>query len=243
LKCPICNCDTVPAGSIDRNRTCEDFRHGSMIFPRAGHDVEYERCLGCGFVFAPELCAHPPEWFREHVYNDDYIKADPDYAETRPAQNARWIASQFAGVKAKIRHLDYGGGNGELAALMRGFGFDSESWDPFIDDPMPESRKYNLVTAFEVVEHVPDPKALRANLMRHMGNDSALLFSTLTSDHVGNHWTPREWWYAAPRNGHVCLYTKTALRKLFHPLRVFHMGEGVHMAVASLPSWLEASLQ
>lgn len=243
MKCPVCTCDTVPAGRANLNKTCEDHKFGSMIFPRAPQDVEYTRCLGCGFVFSPELCAHSQDWYLEHVYNDEYKKADPDYVEARPLANARWLANYFDRSKEQIRHLDYGGGNGKLADMMRRLGFNSESWDPFVDAPLPADRKFNLITAFEVVEHAPDPKALRAELLRHMDDEGALIFSTLTSDHVGNHWMPRDWWYASPRNGHVCLYTKAALRKLFFPLRVFNMSEGVHMAVGSLPSWLEGSLK
>ena len=231
----------MPAGQVDLAKTCEDHK-GAPVFARSGKEVGYLRCTGCGFVWCPEMCLWDRNRFRRDIYNEDYIKADPDYVSLRPEANARWL-TQFAGeVRSRIQHLDYGGGDGLMASLLCERGFRSHSWDP-MEDPDIDDCEFDLVTAFEVFEHSPDPQALRMDIMRRMLPDGVLLFSTMTSDRLGRNWHPAEWWYAAPRNGHVCLYTKDALRRLFAPLTVFHMSEGLHLAASVLPSWLNPSLQ
>jgi len=234
----------MPAGAVEFSRTCEDHK-GLPIFPvDVSRQVKYRRCVGCGFVWTPELCAWPRERFKEQIYNEDYPLADPDYLNERPKANAALLVKWFAKVRDEIRHIDYGAGNGQLSRCLACEGFNTTAWEPMEQALMLDGdRQFNLVTAFEVFEHCPDPKALRADLTRLMAPESLLVFSTLTSDSLGHDWHPGEWWYAAPRNGHVALYSKLALRQLLYPLRVFHLSEGLHFAFSTCPKWVEVSVQ
>lgn len=234
----------MPAGRVPLLKTCEDHKAGP-IFDTGGDTVLYQRCHACGFVWCSEMCAWSRSMFRERIYNDDYAQADPDYLDTRPTLNAKMLDGWFKRAATEIRHMDYGGGNGELARQMRARGFDSHSWDPLAcqDCKAFEGRSFNLVTAFEVFEHAPDPRAMRGEISKLLAGDGLLVFSTLTSDSLGPQWHPEDFWYAAPRNGHVCIYSKRALRHLLYPLRVYHMGEGFHFAFSTCPKWVELSVQ
>ena len=108
------------------------------------------------------------------IYNRDYLLVDPDYVEMRPAANARMVAESFPDAKKSIRILDYGGGSGLLAERLRETGFSAATYDPFSRfDEVPEER-FDLITCFEVMEHVPQPRetvAAMASLLKEGGCD------------------------------------------------------------------------
>ena len=111
------------------------------------------------------------------------FRYDPDYLGVRPQNSADSLCSLFPQTPV-ARHLDYGGGNGMLANILKGRGWDSSSYDPFLERARAhESRgRFDLITAFEVFEHVPDVNALIRDLDRLRTPTGIVLFSTLLSD-------------------------------------------------------------
>ena len=209
--CPICTGPCPLHDVVDFNKSCEEAR--GVFLPVVGVPIYYALCADCGFCFSPEMYTWSLGDFSSHVYNDFYKNIDPDYEVVRPAANAALIASVFGKSAGQIRHLDYGGGNGHLSNLLRSEGFSSTSYDPFVDvdlDPM-TLGEFDLITAFEVFEHVPDVGALMSHLAALRAENGVILFSTLTSDgHINAH-QRLGWWYASPRNGHISLFSKKSL--------------------------------
>ena len=163
IRCKCCGAATEPFASLDFSRTCED-RHAPPFAP-SGELIPYYQCERCGFVFTDYLDGWPPEKMAARIYNADYHLADPDFEEHRPASTVTDLARWLDGLRSGIAALDYGGGKGTLATLMRTKGFDYDSYDPFFaDSPLP-TRRYDLVTSFEVVEHSPDPNGNLAMLL------------------------------------------------------------------------------
>jgi 2-polyprenyl-3-methyl-5-hydroxy-6-metoxy-1,4-benzoquinol methylase len=74
--------------------------------------------------------------------------------------------------------------------------------------------KFDLVTAYEVFEHVPDVKQLATDLSTLVNPDGIVMFSTLLSDGNISLGQPLSWWYAAPRNGHISLFSARSLAAL-----------------------------
>jgi len=141
--------------------------------------VYYRRCGQCGFAFTNDFNGWPPEEFQSQIYNADYALVDPDFVEARPAANARLVAESFAGSQAAMRVLDYGGGAGLLAERLRAEGFEAATYDPFSRfDSMPTGR-FDLITCFEVMEHVPWPRVTAAAMAGLLKDEGAILFSTL----------------------------------------------------------------
>jgi 2-polyprenyl-3-methyl-5-hydroxy-6-metoxy-1,4-benzoquinol methylase len=100
------------------------------------------------------------------IYNDQYVLVDPDYVEARPRINAANMVAMLGDKASGLKHLDYGGGGGLLSKLLGEAGWRSSSYDPFVDrDTAVESLgQFDLITSFEVFEHVPDPHQLMKSL-------------------------------------------------------------------------------
>ena len=179
--------------------------------------------------------------FADRIYNEDYAIVDPDCLYVRPTANAALLIEQFGAFRGMIRHLDYGGGNGLLSDLLTDAGWGSTSFDPYQSDGVqPEiDGKYNLITVFEVFEHVTEIKALASRLAGHLDEPGLILFSTRVSDgHVAPD-RPLNWWYAAPRNGHVSLFSANSLELLGLSAGLYFcsFSTNLHAYWKSIPVW------
>lgn len=239
--CPVCRGACSLLEPVDFNKSCEE-ASGKFLDP-AGIPVCYALCDQCGFCFAPALAAWELEEFGERIYNDEYVFVDPDYAETRPRANAANLISMFGDRAHSIGHLDYGGGSGLLAKILRESDWRSTSYDPFVDRNLGVAQlgKFDLITAFEVFEHVPDVRELMSNLRALLSPNGLVLFSTLLSDGNIHPGQKPSWWYASPRNGHISLFSRNSLAILARN-NGFNLGSfsaGFHVFFTHVPSWAD----
>src|SRR5439155_17083264 len=131
LPCKVCGGAAAYFGSVDFNRNCGE-RQG-VVLPAAGVPVPYHRCGKCGFLFTAAFDRFTPDDFRRFIYNDQYALVDPEYAGARPRTVARKFAQAFPALRSK-RILDYGGGSGRLAELLRAERFAHvDVYDPFVE--------------------------------------------------------------------------------------------------------------
>lgn len=206
----------------------------------SGREVTYHRCPACALLFTGDFDAWGREDFRARIYNEGYADVDPDYAGSRPAASAELIGKLFGEGCRGLDVLDYGGGDGALTALLRSeHGMNAEVYDPF--NPacdIPPHRLFPLITCFEVLEHTPDPRATIFEIAGLVQSDGVVVFSTLLqpADFVQQ---GLGWWYVAPRNGHVTLYSKQALQALWAELgfQLISYGDNVHIAYRTLPDF------
>jgi SAM-dependent methyltransferase len=236
VACKVCQGSSPLFGVVDFHKSCEEARGRRLAL--SGCPVYYRRCEQCGFTFTDVFDGWSQEDFKHRIYNADYILVDPDYAESRPIGNARLVAESFAGSRDMIRILDFGGGAGLLAERLRAEGFDAATYDPFSQFATVPAGDFDLITCFEVMEHVPWPQDTVTAMDRLLKAEGAILFSTLVQ--------PEEfvrdglaWWYAAPRNGHLSLYSTAALALLFKPLgmKVVSFNAALHMAYRRVPEF------
>ncbi|MCE9660507.1 MAG: class I SAM-dependent methyltransferase [Burkholderiales bacterium] len=235
--CPVCRSVCKPLASVDFNKNCEEAR--GLKLPHSGEAIEYCLCDACGFCFAPEFAAWTFQDFERRIYNADYEKVDPDYKQARPEANANLLEQLFG--SSKPAHIDYGGGSGVLSAALRAKGWSSRTYDPFVDRDarVQDLGSFDLVTAFEVFEHVPDINVLFADLHSLVKADGLILFSTLLSDGEIARGRALSWWYAAPRNGHISLFSAQSLRMCLNQ-RGFNLASAsanLHLAYRAVPAW------
>jgi len=239
--CPVCKEACSLLDVVDLNKSCEEAR--GKFLGLAGIPVYYALCSKCGFCFAPELANWKLQEFEEKIYNDDYVAVDPDYIDVRPRGNAANLIAMFGDRALGIRHLDYGGGGGLLSGILKQAKWQSISYDPFVDKDLriEQLGRFDLITAFEVFEHVPDVHQLMTNLYSLLSPNGIVLFSTLVSD--GNI-QPKQrisWWYASPRNGHISLFSKNSLAMLAQQYRVNFgsFSAGFHVFFTNVPAWAD----
>jgi len=206
-----------------------------------GPPIAYCRCRVCGFLFTNDLDRWTPADFQSRIYNDEYHRFDGDYAEARPRQMAELVDGLLGG-RHDLRILDYGGGSGRLAGFLRERGYSSvDSYDPFEPEfaERPASS-YDVALCFEVLEHVPDPVATLSDIRSLLKSDGLLIATTL--------YQPQEilrlgadWWYLAPRNGHISLFTSQALGQAAQRAG-FSLGDrdgSVHLFRIGAPRWAD----
>ena len=145
----------------------------------------------------------------KRIYNSDYVFADPEFTGARPEYIANELDKMLAPVRDAVKILDYGGGEGRLIAELGKRGFKkSRFFDPFFSSGDKPDKQFDLVTAFEVVEHVTEPLSSIQDALSYMAADGALLFTTA----LQNRKVDRGWWYIAPRNGHISIHSYASLQ-------------------------------
>jgi SAM-dependent methyltransferase len=235
-----CKCCGAPAfryGVVDFHKNCEIQRR--KVLDISGVPIYYYRCPICHFIFTTAFDHFTNEDFLRHIYNEEYALVDPDYQEARPRGNAATLCQLFSAARPS-RILDYGGGNGVLAELLRASGFSqTETYDPFVPrfSAKPPDR-VDCIVSFEVVEHTTDPARVFAEMNDLLTDPGLILFSTLLQpgdiDQQG-----LNWWYAGPRNGHVSLFSRASLAKVVEPFgfKLGSFNDALHVLFREIPEF------
>jgi 2-polyprenyl-6-hydroxyphenyl methylase/3-demethylubiquinone-9 3-methyltransferase len=234
IECKICRGPSPLFGVVDFHKSCIEAQGRRLAL--SGYPIYYRRCQQCGFAFTPAFDSWDQDAFHTLIYNNDYIIVDPDFADLRPSGNAKLVATSFPETRASMEILDYGGGAGVFAARLREQGFSATTYDPFSSFNQLPSEKFDMVTSFEVMEHVPSPQSTVATMVSLLKDPGAILFSTLVQpadfETIG-----LNWWYASPRNGHISLYSTQSLALLFKPhgMKVGSFSANLHIAYGQIP--------
>ena len=124
----------------------------------------YRHCSGCDFVFVPP----------EDRLTEEQEKARYDFHQNRPddPNYRKFLSGVFVPMVDRLPRgaagLDFGCGSGPaLAAMFAEAGFPMDVYDPhYALHPEVFARRYDFITATEVVEHLRHPGAEMARLFR-----------------------------------------------------------------------------
>jgi hypothetical protein len=203
-ECKLCSSPAWHFDYVDFNKSCNDYPMG-----RSGVLVEFFRCQRCELIFTDFCDRWTAEDFAKFVYNDEYGLVDPEYMEVRPRHSADELGPSLKGAES-ARILDYGSGSGSFAQEMKKRGFLSiESYDPF-SHPVPPTGKFDIITCFDVIEHSATPRETLREIMAYLTEDGCVLVGqTLQPYNIEE--LRSDWWYIAPRNGHVTAYSSETM--------------------------------
>jgi hypothetical protein len=224
------------------NRTCplcrapmsEAFK--TLIMSR--HEVQFYHCDACGL-----LRSERPWWLQE-AYGDAIAETDCGLV-ARNIEIVRLLRILLAfRMPSEGRLLDHAGGYGLLVRMLRDHGFDAWWSDPFCQNLFArgfegDSRPYQVLTLFEVIEHLHEPlEHLEELITRH--RPELIVLSTTT--YVGRPPTPDAWGYYAFETGqHVTFYQERTLHRLASRLGLVCERLGmirVFSKAGVIPAWM-----
>ncbi len=213
MKCKICDSRTKPAFT-------------ELLLNK--YNVNFYQCENCGFLFSEE-----PYWLDE-AYNSAITYSDTGIIVRN---------NQFSKITSVIidfyfnrmgKFIDYAGGYGLFTRIMRDIGFDFYWTDKYcknlfargFDHMESGTDKYELLTAFEVFEHLVNPETELKKMLSFSRN---IIFSTeILPIPIPN---PKEWWYYNFLHGqHISFYTYKSLKLVAQKMGLnFYSMKGIHI--------------
>jgi hypothetical protein len=192
--CKICNSPTHQIFS-------------KMVLNR--YPADYFKCTHCNFVQTSA-----PVWLKE-AYTSAITSLDIGLISRNIYLNeqvARIIDTFFPESQTMV---DYGGGYGMFVRMMRDKGYNFYRQDLYCEnlfaayfdlEDAPGTR-FDLLTSFEVFEHLLEPLEEVENMFRL--SDTIIFTTLLTPSNIKD---LEDWWYISPLTGqHIALYDKKTL--------------------------------
>lgn len=205
------------------------------------HKVTYYYCEASGL-----LRTEPPYWLAE-AYQDAITRTDIGLLD-RNVRNSKVLAAITCILGLQNgKLLDLAGGYGVLTRLMRDFGFDCYTTDKYCQNLFAKTFepgvrfKADILSTFEVLEHVEDPLRHVADAFQQYGCRT-LVFSTLTFTGAV---PPRDWPYYSFSNGqHITFYQPRTLALLAERLgcKYLMLKPGLHLITDRRLSGLQRRL-
>jgi hypothetical protein len=187
------------------------------------YEAAYHECRECG-----TLQVANPHWLAE-AYRDEnrplFWNPDPGRFVRNFSVYCYLSMLQAAGlVGNRPRWLDYGGGYGLLTQMLKDGGHDAWLYDPYVTTPYfasdrriasltgVEAGSFDAVTAFEVFEHLENPREITAGIRRLLRPEGVLILSTGLYDPARH---DADWDYLSCEAGqHITLWSREGLRRL-----------------------------
>lgn len=176
------------------------------------YEVKYFKCKYCGYLFTED-----PFWLNE-AYERSINLSDTGLIGRNIYFSQALSVLIYFNFNKDALFLDYAGGYGVFTRLMRDIGFDFYWHDPYtqnlfangFEKKLDNSRKYELVTAFEVFEHLEQPKQ---ELLKMFELTNTVVFSTeLIPQEIPD---PASWWYYGFEHGqHISFYSSRTFEYL-----------------------------
>ena len=195
IACPLCK--TTNSSKFYKEKFCE-----------------YLRCLSCDFIFVPKMyhLSDAEEKSRYDTHNND--PNDHRYRHFL----SQLLVPLLERIQQKSNGLDFGSGPGPTLSLMlEECGHSMDLYDKFYaNDISVFEKKYDFITATEVVEHLSEPMAEISRLIEMLNNQGHLAVMTQIL-------TPQidfSSWYYKNDPSHIGFFTKKSLSFLASYLNI-----------------------
>lgn len=193
--------------------------------------VSYFRCPACGFIQT-----ETPYWLDE-AYSSAIARQDVGIMQRNLVNRELTTAVLNLLFPEAKRCVDYGAGHGVFVRLMRDRGFDFCWYDRHASNDYARGFEYEagqsceLLTAFEVLEHLTEPVTDLATMMNIAEN---VFVSTLLVPEPAPELS--DWWYFLPSTGqHIAFYTRSSLELLAQRFGRHLLSRGPYHLFTSVP--------
>lgn len=193
------------------------------------YHANYRLCKNCGFIFTEN-----PFWLSES-YENAIAKTDIGLVSRAEITSLHTKSIIELCFNESGMFLDYGAGYGLFVRRMRDIGYNFRAYDRYCENIFSSgfqieslnNTNFDLITAFEVVEHIQNQIECFDELFNH---SKSLLFTTelVTSP------LPQltEWWYYGLDHGqHISFHTIKSLKYLADRFnkRLYSNGMNLHL--------------
>lgn len=193
------------------------------------YDVSYHQCSSCRFIQTDE-----PFWLNE-AYENAITSLDIGLVNRNlylQEEIPRIIDHCFPNAKTM---LDYGGGYGMFVRMMRDKGYNFFRQDIYCDNLFAKhfditdhpDMRMDVLTAFEVFEHLVNPMAEMEKMLSYAPN---IIFSTVLIPKSTDEF--KNWWYLSPQTGqHIAFYSTESLQFMSakHGLNFYTNNNNLHI--------------
>ncbi len=193
-----------------------------------GHGVDYFDCPTCGY-----FQTQTPVWLDE-AYSSAINDVDTGIMRRNQRNVQRVVATMLCLGTLRGRVVDHAGGYGILVRMLRDVGIDAYWRDKYCENLLARgfeasAQGCDLLTAFEVFEHLVDPLH---ELERLLEQAPTVLIST---ELITTPSAPRpDWWYFGPEHGqHVGFFRESTLAWMARNAGCNHASDGQSLHVFS----------
>ena len=220
--CWVCaspNLQVVKAANITENLTSEAFAITDSHYGQTG---EIQRCQNCGFLQCSSL---------DNVLSFYEQLEDVGYEETRAERmlQAQKLVEILHQYRSNGALLDIGAGSGILVEAALKMGYDAEGLEPStwlqqqaqnyqlpvyagsFPDATPRPT-YDLVTLIDVIEHVPNPAEVVAQVAKILSTDGIVAVATPDVSSLVARILGWKWWHF--RVAHIGYFNRKTLDRI-----------------------------
>jgi len=220
MKCKICNSEA---------------KYIKTLKVRRVYDAKYYLCGKCGFLFVEN-----PTWLAE-AYQEPIADTDTGYVLRNVYLSRKTLVLFRFLFNIKASFLDYAGGYGMLARLMRDYGLDFFTDDLHTPNLFMKGLEYKnqsieAITCFECFEHFDSPIEEIEKMLKISKN---IFFSTclLPEAIPGNNWE----YYGLKHGQHISFYSQRTLSFIAKKYKLNFCTDGANLHLFTekkIPNWL-----
>lgn len=220
MKCKICDSEA---------------KHIKTLKVRKVYDAKYYLCGECGFLFVGN-----PTWLAE-AYQEPIADTDTGYVLRNVYLSRKTLVLFRFLFNTRAIFLDYAGGYGMLARLMRDYGLDFLTDDAYTPNLFMKGFEYKTqqieaITCFECFEHFD---SLIEEIEKMLKISKNIFFSTRLLPEV----IPEDDWeyYGLKHGQHISFYSQDTFSHIAKKYKLNFCTDGANLHLFTekkIPNWL-----